>query len=75
MTKGSLSLPPFLRQVCVTSIHRRNGMLNNTIFFTFDSLNLPLGYTPLVGHMVNVVMVLSIRSNYTWRAISMIPVA
>lgn len=49
-------------------------MLNHTIFFTFDSLHLPLGYTPLVGHMVNVVMVQSIRSNYNWRAISMTPV-
>ncbi|XP_038956112.1 cancer/testis antigen 55-like isoform X1 [Rattus norvegicus] len=63
-----------LEEVCVTSIHRRKGMLNHTIFFTFDSLHLPLGYTPLVGHMVNVVMVQSIRSNYNWRAISMTPV-
>lgn len=49
-------------------------MLKYTIFFTFNSLHLPLGYTPLVGHMVNVVMVQSIRSNYNWRAISMTPV-
>lgn len=63
-----------LEEVCVTSIHRRKGMLNHTIFFTFDSLHLPLGYTPLVGHLVNVVMVQSIRSNYNWRAISMTPV-
>ncbi|XP_050997867.1 cancer/testis antigen 55-like [Acomys russatus] len=63
-----------LEEVCVTSIHRREGMLNHTIFFTFHSLKLPNGYTPLVGHMVNVVMVQSIRPKYNWRAISMKPV-
>ncbi|CAO2622060.1 Cancer/testis antigen 55 [Lemmus lemmus] len=61
-------------QARVTSIHRRQGMLNHSIFFTLDSLKCPLGYTPLVGHVVNVVMVQSIRPNYSWRAISMSPV-
>ncbi|XP_052026665.1 cancer/testis antigen 55-like [Apodemus sylvaticus] len=63
-----------LEEVCVTSIHRREGMLNHTIFFTLDSLRLPLGYTPVVGHMVSVVIVQSIKPNYNWRAISMTPV-
>ncbi|XP_028638738.1 cancer/testis antigen 55-like [Grammomys surdaster] len=63
-----------LEEVFVTSIHRREGMLNHSIFFTLDSLHLPLGYTPFVGHMVSVVIVQSIRPNYNWRAISMTPV-
>lgn len=74
MTKDSHSLPPFPQQVPVTSINRREGTLNHSIFFTLDSLHLPLGYTPSVGHMVSVVIVQSIRPNYSWRAISMRPV-
>lgn len=49
-------------------------MLNHSIFFTFHSLKLPSGYTPLVGHMVNVVIVQSTRPKYNWRAVSMTPV-
>ncbi|XP_036031445.1 cancer/testis antigen 55-like [Onychomys torridus] len=63
-----------LQEVCVTSIHKQQGVLNHTIFFTFHSLKCPMGYTPLVGHVVNVVVVQSIRPNYNWRAISMMPV-
>nr|BAE37518.1 unnamed protein product [Mus musculus] len=64
-----------LEEVCVTSIHKRKGMLNHTIFFTLDSLNLPLGYTPILGHMVNVVIIQSTQQNYKWRAISMTPIS
>ncbi|XP_059107535.1 cancer/testis antigen 55-like [Peromyscus eremicus] len=63
-----------LQEVCVTSIHEQQGVLNHTIFFTFHSLKCPVGYTPLVGHVVNVVVVQSIRPNYNWRAVSMTPV-
>ncbi|XP_015856349.2 cancer/testis antigen 55 [Peromyscus maniculatus bairdii] len=63
-----------LQEVCVTSIHKRQGVLNHTIFFTFRSLKCPVGYTPLVGHVVDVVVVQSIRPNYNWRAVSMTPV-
>ncbi|XP_034341440.1 cancer/testis antigen 55-like [Arvicanthis niloticus] len=63
-----------LEEAHVTSINRREGTLNHSIFFTLDSLHLPLGYTPFVGHMVSVVMVQSMRPNYSWRAISMSPV-
>ncbi|OBS70739.1 hypothetical protein A6R68_00723, partial [Neotoma lepida] len=64
----------YLEEVCVTSIQKRHGVLNHTIFFTFDSLKCPMGYTPLVGHVVNVVVVQSIRPNYNWRAVFMMPV-
>ncbi|KAL1766516.1 cancer/testis antigen 55, partial [Sigmodon hispidus] len=60
--------------VCVTSFHKKQGMLNHTIFFTITSLKCPMGYTPLEGHVVNVEMVQSTGLNYTWRAISMTPV-
>ncbi|XP_021482648.1 cancer/testis antigen 55-like [Meriones unguiculatus] len=63
-----------LEEVCVTSIHKGQGMLNYSIFFTFRSLNLPTGYTPHLGHMVSVVIIQSIRPKYNWRAISMTPV-
>ncbi|KAL6031402.1 hypothetical protein STEG23_010074 [Scotinomys teguina] len=61
-------------EVCVTSIHKQQGVLDHTIFFTFHSLKCPVGYTPLVGHVVNAVVVQSIRPNYNWRAVSMKPV-
>ncbi|KAL6091554.1 hypothetical protein STEG23_025232 [Scotinomys teguina] len=63
-----------LQEVCVTSIHKQQGVLDHTIFFTFHSLKCPVGYTPLVGHVVNAVVVQSIRPNYNWRAVSMKPV-
>ncbi|XP_041493303.1 cancer/testis antigen 55-like [Microtus oregoni] len=63
-----------LEEARVTSIHRRQGLLNHSIFFTLNSLKCPLGYTPLVGHVVNAVIVQSIRSHYSWRAIAMSPV-
>uniref|UniRef100_A0A8C6MQQ9 Uncharacterized protein n=1 Tax=Mus spicilegus TaxID=10103 RepID=A0A8C6MQQ9_MUSSI len=64
-----------LEEVCVTSIHKKKGMLNHTIFFTLDSLNLPLGYSPILGHMVNVVIIQSTQQNCKWRAISMTPIS
>ncbi|KAH0509146.1 Cancer/testis antigen 55 [Microtus ochrogaster] len=63
-----------LEEARVTSIHRRQGLLNHSIFFTLNSLKCPVGYTPLVGHVVNAVIVQSIRSHYSWRAIAMSPV-
>ncbi|XP_051034565.1 cancer/testis antigen 55-like [Phodopus roborovskii] len=63
-----------LQEVHVTSVHRRQGVLNHTIFFTLVSLKLPVAYTPVVGHVVSAVIVQSIRPNYNWRAISMTPV-
>lgn len=34
-----------------------------------------LGYTPILGHMVNVVIIQSTQQNYKWRAISMTPIS
>ncbi|XP_016819323.2 cancer/testis antigen 55-like isoform X1 [Cricetulus griseus] len=63
-----------LEEVRITSMHRRQGVLNHTIFFTLESLKRPVGYTPHAGQLVSAVIVQSIRPNYNWRAISMTPV-
>ncbi|XP_040600568.1 cancer/testis antigen 55-like [Mesocricetus auratus] len=67
------TLRRYLQEVLVTHVHKGKGVLDHTIFFTLESLKLPEGYTPLVGHVVSVVIVQSIRPNYNWRAISMTP--
>uniref|UniRef100_A0A8B7TS39 Cancer/testis antigen 55-like n=1 Tax=Castor canadensis TaxID=51338 RepID=A0A8B7TS39_CASCN len=63
-----------VNEVCITSIHGRHGVVDNAIFFTLDSLKLPPGYVPQLHDLVNVVIVESAQSCYTWRAVSMTPV-
>ncbi|XP_031229660.1 cancer/testis antigen 55 [Mastomys coucha] len=63
-----------LNEVRVTKTDGRTGVLEDTIFFTLDSLKLPSGYVPKPNDVVNVVAVQSIQSTYFWRAISMTPV-
>ncbi|XP_014447981.1 cancer/testis antigen 55 [Tupaia chinensis] len=63
-----------VEEVCITSRLGRNGVIDNNIFFTLDSLDLPDGYSPQVDDLVNVVMVESVQLCYLWRAISLIPV-
>lgn len=46
-------------------------MLDDTIFFTLESLKVPDGYEPQVSDMVDAVVVESVQSCYVWRAISM----
>lgn len=64
----------FPSQVCITRADERTGVLEDTIFFTLDSLKLPSGYVPHRDDIVNVVAVQSIQSPYFWRAITMTPV-
>ncbi|ELW46942.1 hypothetical protein TREES_T100012430 [Tupaia chinensis] len=63
-----------LEEVCITSLHGRNGVVNGIIFFTLDSLELPDGYKPQKHDIVNVDAVESVQSCYIWRAVSMTPV-
>ncbi|XP_027632489.1 cancer/testis antigen 55-like [Tupaia chinensis] len=63
-----------LKEVCITSLHGRNGVIDNTIFFILDSLKLPDGFIPKKYDIVDVDVVESIQSCYVWRAISMNPV-
>ncbi|XP_019933843.2 RNA helicase Mov10l1 isoform X1 [Paralichthys olivaceus] len=62
-----------LDQVCVTSVFGNNGVVENKVFFSLDSLLLPAQYQPLPGHLVNLVMVESNQSIYSWRALCMAP--
>uniref|UniRef100_A0A671YK78 RNA helicase n=1 Tax=Sparus aurata TaxID=8175 RepID=A0A671YK78_SPAAU len=58
-----------LDQVHVTSVYGNNGVVEDSVFFSLDSLLLPANYQPLPGHLVNLVMVESSQSLYTWRAL------
>uniref|UniRef100_G3R3P7 RNA helicase Mov10l1 n=1 Tax=Gorilla gorilla gorilla TaxID=9595 RepID=G3R3P7_GORGO len=58
-------------KVCISSLCGRNGVLEESIFFTLDSLKLPDGYTPRRGDVVNAVVVESSQSCYVWRALCM----
>ncbi|KAL4681365.1 hypothetical protein H8959_006842, partial [Pygathrix nigripes] len=49
-------------KVCISSLCGRNGVIEESIFFTLDSLKLPDGYTPRRGDMVNAVVVESSQS-------------
>uniref|UniRef100_A0A2I3HT99 RNA helicase n=1 Tax=Nomascus leucogenys TaxID=61853 RepID=A0A2I3HT99_NOMLE len=58
-------------KVCISSLCGRNGVIEESIFFTLDSLKLPDGYTPRRGDVVNAVVVESSQSCYLWRALCM----
>lgn len=60
-------------KVQVTSMYGRNGVVEDNVFFSLDSLLLPAHYQPLPGHLVNLVMVESSQSFYCWRALCMAP--
>uniref|UniRef100_A0A2K6F5B1 Cancer/testis antigen 55 n=1 Tax=Propithecus coquereli TaxID=379532 RepID=A0A2K6F5B1_PROCO len=60
-------------QVRITSLHGRNGVIDNTIYFTLDSLKLPYGYIPQKYDIVNAVIVQSMQPCCIWRAISITP--
>ncbi|XP_058287632.1 RNA helicase Mov10l1 isoform X3 [Hylobates moloch] len=58
-------------KVCISSLCGRNGVIEESIFFTLDSLKLPDGYTPRRGDVVSAVVVESSQSCYLWRALCM----
>ncbi|XP_054476043.1 RNA helicase Mov10l1 [Anoplopoma fimbria] len=62
-----------LDKVHVTSMYGKNGVVDDSVFFSLDSLLLPACYQPLPGHLVNLVMVESSQSLYCWRALCMAP--
>ncbi|XP_050997237.1 cancer/testis antigen 55-like [Acomys russatus] len=63
-----------VNEVSVTRIDGRTGVLEDSIFFTLDSLKLPSGYVPQPADVVNVIAVQNIQFNYSWRAVAMTPV-
>ncbi|XP_014447983.2 cancer/testis antigen 55-like [Tupaia chinensis] len=62
-----------MEEVCIFSLNGRNGVIDDTIFFTLDSLKLPDGYVPQKYDIVNVDVVESTQSCCIWRAVSMSP--
>lgn len=60
-------------QVRVTSMFNNTGVVEDSVFFSLDSLLLPTHYQPALGHVVNLVMVESTQSLYCWRALCMAP--
>ncbi|CAG08644.1 unnamed protein product, partial [Tetraodon nigroviridis] len=62
-----------LDQACVTSVYAESGVVQDKVFFSLDSLLLPANYKPLPGDLVNLVMVESSQSLYSWRALCMAP--
>ena len=58
----------------MTSIDGRTGVVDDFIFFTLDSLHTLPGYRPALYDIVNVVVVDSIQSQYTYRVAAMFPV-
>ncbi|XP_020010533.1 cancer/testis antigen 55-like [Castor canadensis] len=61
-------------EVYISNMHGSQGVIDDAIFFTLDSLKLPPGYVPQLHDLVDVVIVESAQSCYTWRAVSMTPV-
>ncbi|XP_010133738.1 PREDICTED: putative helicase Mov10l1, partial [Buceros rhinoceros silvestris] len=62
-------------KVCISSICGRNGTVDESIFFTLDSLRLPDGYSPRRHDLVNTIVVESSQSCYMWRALCLVPVS
>lgn len=60
-------------QVRVTSMYGNKGVVEDSVFFTLDSLLMPAVYQPRLGDLVNLVMVESSQSLYCWRALCMAP--
>ncbi|XP_065596998.1 RNA helicase Mov10l1 [Cyrtonyx montezumae] len=61
-------------KVRISSICGRSGTVDESIFFTLNSLRIPDGYSPCVNDLVNVVVVESSQSFYVWRALCLAPV-
>uniref|UniRef100_A0A669FAJ3 RNA helicase n=1 Tax=Oreochromis niloticus TaxID=8128 RepID=A0A669FAJ3_ORENI len=57
----------------IVSLFFKIGVVDDSVFFSLDSLLLPARYEPSVGHLVNLVMVESSQSLYSWRALCMAP--
>ncbi|KAK0142880.1 RNA helicase Mov10l1 [Merluccius polli] len=57
----------------VSSVYGKSGVVDDTVFFTMDSLLLPSHYKPSPGDIVNLVMIESTQSFYSWRALCMAP--
>ncbi|XP_074396100.1 RNA helicase Mov10l1 isoform X3 [Zonotrichia albicollis] len=64
-----------VNKVRISSICGRAGTIDDSIFFTLDSLRLPDGYLPRRHDLVNTIVVESSQSCYIWRALCLVPVS
>ncbi|KAM6146847.1 RNA helicase Mov10l1 [Phoenicopterus ruber ruber] len=62
-------------KVRISSMCGRSGTVDESIFFTLDSLRLPDGYSPRRHDLVNTIVVESNQSCYIWRALCLVPVS
>ncbi|XP_072097342.1 RNA helicase Mov10l1 [Mobula birostris] len=62
-----------LDNVPITRMLHQSGVVDDIIFFTLASLQLPLDYVPKKGDVVNTVIVESSQSVYQWRALCIAP--
>ncbi|XP_009080185.1 PREDICTED: putative helicase Mov10l1 [Acanthisitta chloris] len=62
-------------KVRISSVCGRSGTVDDSIFFTLDSLILPDGYSPRRHDLVNTIVVESSQSCYIWRALCLVPVS
>ncbi|XP_055509037.1 LOW QUALITY PROTEIN: RNA helicase Mov10l1-like [Leucoraja erinacea] len=60
-------------KVRITRILHRSGVVDDAIFFTLESLQLPFNYVPRKDDVVNLVAVESSQSLHQWRAICIAP--
>ncbi|XP_066489634.1 RNA helicase Mov10l1 isoform X2 [Tiliqua scincoides] len=76
-TTDAISVKPLrykrIDKVHVSAVCGKIGVIDDSVFFTLDSLRLPTGYSPRRGDLVNVVVVESNQSCYVWRALCMAP--
>ncbi|XP_069895779.1 cancer/testis antigen 55-like isoform X2 [Dipodomys merriami] len=63
-----------VKEVFITSIYGKEGVVDSNIFYTLESLKVPAGYQPQVHDLVNVLVVQTAQPGFYWRAISMTPV-
>ncbi|XP_075408712.1 RNA helicase Mov10l1 [Tenrec ecaudatus] len=63
-----------LEEVCISSLCGRNGVIDDCVFFTLDSLTLPSGYSPRRHDVVSAVAVESSQACYMWRALCITPI-
>ncbi|XP_035258113.1 RNA helicase Mov10l1 [Anguilla anguilla] len=59
--------------VRVSSVFGCSGVVEDSVFFSLDSVLLPGQYRPSPGDLVNVVVLESSQSFYCWRALCMAP--
>ncbi|XP_059844469.1 RNA helicase Mov10l1 [Hypanus sabinus] len=61
-------------KVPITRMLHQSGVVDDNIFFTLASLQLPLDYVPKKGDVINTVIVESSQSVYQWRSLCIAPV-